>query len=87
MIVHMYNSYVSVYVTELLNGWTDFNQIFFVFEWVPEWFKITIGPGRWRCNRILGNLLFIAVSYSENNFDTENVTTVIIFQYFTFLLY
>lgn len=37
-----------MYNTKLLNGWTNFDEIF--CDWAPEWLRFTIRPGRWHCN-------------------------------------
>lgn len=49
---YIYNSAVRVYLIELLpKGWTYFDNIFYVFEWVPGWYTFTIRTSRQRCDR------------------------------------
>lgn len=59
LLIYICSSLVRVFVTDfLLNGWTNFYNIFCAFEWIPGCFIFTMDPVGWCCNRILYNFLF-----------------------------
>lgn len=60
----IYNSFVHAYFTELfLNGRTDFDEIFRGYlSGSLTGLDLQVSPDRRRCDRVLGNVLFIGGS-------------------------